>query len=199
MPLIKNTAFTAFSFAMYDGNGAPKTGLTVTAQRSLDGAAFAACANSPTELASGFYLITLAAADLNADVVALRFTAPGADPTLITAFPGGEAFDLNIKRSEEIFVGGHSVSFSNTFKFGSANAVVFIPFRVVRRFLAQRVTVTNGTIASGNTTVGIYNAGAVLLASTAATAMSGASVVQIIDLSAAITLFARPVLHGPQQ
>ena len=187
MPLIKNTAFTAFAFAMYDGNGAPKTGLTVTAQRSLAGAAFAATANSPTELANGFYLITLAAADLNADVVALRFTAPGADPTLITVFPGGEIVDLNAKSSSDNF-GIDIDNVGTDLVFGGANAVVFIPFVVYRSFAAQRMAVRNGGVASGNTRMGIYDRAAVLLASTAATAMSGASVVQIIDLSAAVTL-----------
>jgi hypothetical protein len=58
---------------------APKTLLTVTATRSLDGAAFAACANSVTEIANGDYKIDLAATDLNANVVMLRFTATAAD------------------------------------------------------------------------------------------------------------------------
>ncbi len=63
---------------------APITGRTVTATASLDGAAFAACANAVSEVASGVYKINLATTDLNANIVTLKFTAAGADPTLIT-------------------------------------------------------------------------------------------------------------------
>lgn len=83
----KNTALAGFSLAMYDSadGRTPKTGLTVTAQRSLDGAAYANCANAVSEIGTtGRYKIDLAAADLNADVVALKFTASGADPTDVT-------------------------------------------------------------------------------------------------------------------
>jgi hypothetical protein len=81
----KNTQLAAFPFVMRDStNHAPATGLTVTATRSLDGAAFASCANSVAEVANGWYKITLATTDLNADTVALKFTATGADATNIT-------------------------------------------------------------------------------------------------------------------
>lgn len=81
----KNTALAAFMFIMTDSTiHNPATGLTVTATRSLDGAAFASCANSVTEVSSGWYKIDLAAGDLNGNVVALRFTASGADDTDIT-------------------------------------------------------------------------------------------------------------------
>src|SRR5689334_18126225 len=75
----KNTALSNYMFRMSDSStGDPKTGVTVTATRSLDGAAFASCANSVTEVASGWYKINLAAADLNGDTVALKFTGTGA-------------------------------------------------------------------------------------------------------------------------
>jgi hypothetical protein len=61
-----------------------KTGLTVTATRSIDGASFAACANSVSEVANGIYKINLANTDLNGDTIVLRFTASGADDRLIT-------------------------------------------------------------------------------------------------------------------
>ncbi len=80
----KNTALAAFPFVMVDSTGAPTTGLTVTATRSLDGAAFGACANAVTEVASGVYKINLAAGDLNGDTVILRFTAAGARDRLVT-------------------------------------------------------------------------------------------------------------------
>lgn len=82
----KNQALSSFEFLMMDSadHVTPKTGLTITAQRSLDGASFASCANSATEVSNGIYKIDLAAADLNGNVVTLRFTASGADPRLIT-------------------------------------------------------------------------------------------------------------------
>ncbi len=81
----KNTALSAFEFVMTDSaTHAPITGRTVTATVSLDGAAFAACANSVSEVASGVYKINLAAADTNGNVVTLMFTAAGSDPTLVT-------------------------------------------------------------------------------------------------------------------
>ncbi len=84
--ITKNTALSAFMFMMVDGTDhvTPETGLTVTATRSLDGAAFAACANSVTEVSDGWYKINLAATDLNANVVALKFTATNADARNIT-------------------------------------------------------------------------------------------------------------------
>jgi hypothetical protein len=76
----KNTAKAAFLFAMTDATThEPATGLTVTATRSLDGAAFGACANAVAEVSGGWYKIDLAAGDLNGDTVALKFTATGAD------------------------------------------------------------------------------------------------------------------------
>lgn len=78
----KNTEVPAFGFIMFDSTDhvTPKTGLTVTATRQLDGAAFGACANAVSETGTtGFYQITLAAADMNANIVVLKFTAPGAD------------------------------------------------------------------------------------------------------------------------
>lgn len=82
----KNSSLANFEFFMADSaNGrSAKTGLTVTATRSIDGTAFAACANSVTEVGNGIYKIDLAAADLNGDVITLRFEAAGADSALIT-------------------------------------------------------------------------------------------------------------------
>jgi hypothetical protein len=81
----KNAALAAFEFVMTDStNHAPATGKTVTATRSIDGAAFAACANSVTEVASGVYALDLAATDLNGNVITLRFTATACDDRLVT-------------------------------------------------------------------------------------------------------------------
>jgi hypothetical protein len=80
----KNNAFSNYTFMMFDSStNAPKTGLTVTCERSIDGGAFAACANSPTEVANGLYKINLAATDLNGDNIALKFTSTGAHQTTV--------------------------------------------------------------------------------------------------------------------
>jgi hypothetical protein len=82
----KNTALNNFEFFMVlasDGvTGA--TGKTVTAQRSIDGGAVAACANAASEVGSGIYKINLATSDLNGDVITFIFTAALCNATVIT-------------------------------------------------------------------------------------------------------------------
>ena len=82
----KNTALNNFMFLMVDSTDhvTGKTGLTVTAERSIDGAAFAACANAVTEVSAGIYKINLAATDLNGDVITLKFTGTAADARMVT-------------------------------------------------------------------------------------------------------------------
>ena len=75
----KNQALAGFTFVMFDATtNLPKTGLTVTAQRSLDGGALGACANAVSEISNGIYVINLAATDTNANVIMFRFSATGA-------------------------------------------------------------------------------------------------------------------------
>lgn len=81
----KNQALASFMFLMTDStNHAPATGLTVTPTRSLDGGAFGSTANAVTEVSGGWYKISLANTDTNCNVLALRFTATGADDRDIT-------------------------------------------------------------------------------------------------------------------
>ena len=84
--ITKNTALANFEFFMADSTDhvTGKTGLTVTATRSIDGGAFAACANSVVEVSNGMYKINLAASDLNGDTITLRFTGTGADARLVS-------------------------------------------------------------------------------------------------------------------
>ena len=87
--IVKNTALNNFPFLMVDSTDhvTPKTGLTWaagSAQVSIDGAAFANLTNLPVEVSAGIYKINLAAADLNGDVVTLKFTGTGADTRLIS-------------------------------------------------------------------------------------------------------------------
>jgi hypothetical protein len=81
----KNTALAAFEFPMFDStNHNPATGLTVSGFVSLDGGAFGSLTNAVSGVASGVYKVDLAAADVNGNVITLRFTATGADDQLIT-------------------------------------------------------------------------------------------------------------------
>jgi len=84
--ITKNTELQSFPFLMVESsdNVTPATGLTVTATRAIDGGAFAACANSVTEISSGWYKITLSAADLNGGTIALRFAATAANDRNVT-------------------------------------------------------------------------------------------------------------------
>lgn len=89
-PVKKNIAIGAFGFIMLGSTGSPLAGLGtgIVAQRSIDGAAFGSCSNSPTELNYGCYSISLSAGDLNGTVIVLRFSAPGARDTFITIVTG---------------------------------------------------------------------------------------------------------------
>jgi len=82
----KNQALSNFSFVMISSTDhfTPTAGLTITAERSIDGGAFAACANAASAVSNGVYKIDLAASDLNGNVITFRFTASGADPRLVT-------------------------------------------------------------------------------------------------------------------
>lgn len=78
--LLKKNASITITFPMTDATThAPKTGLSVTAQRSIDGAAIAGCANSVSELSGGVYSLLLAGSDLNGAMITLIFSAAGAD------------------------------------------------------------------------------------------------------------------------
>lgn len=82
----KNATLNNFSFAMTDAatHYSFKTGLAVTAERSIDGGAFASCTNAPAEVGNGVYKINLSAADTNGSVILLKFTAAGADDRMVT-------------------------------------------------------------------------------------------------------------------
>lgn len=83
-------ALPDFGFTMTDStNHNPiTTSPTVTATRSIDGGAFAACTNSAAELSAGTgsYVIDLSATDMGGASVMLRFTATGCDPLQVQLF-----------------------------------------------------------------------------------------------------------------
>lgn len=82
----KNVALSNFMFLMMDSTDhiTPKTGLTVTATISKDGAAFGASSNAAAEVSSGMYKINWIQGEMNADVITFKFTAAGADDRFIT-------------------------------------------------------------------------------------------------------------------
>jgi len=78
-------ALSDLPFYMVDSTDhvTPETSLSVTAEVSKDGGAFAAAAGSVVEIGSGVYHFDATAADMTADVVVFKFTAAGADPQII--------------------------------------------------------------------------------------------------------------------
>lgn len=80
----KNTGLDNFMFPMFDATTKnPKTGLTVTAERAIDGNPFSPCSSGAVELSNGVYRVSLSADDLNGNKIMLRFSASGADDQLI--------------------------------------------------------------------------------------------------------------------
>jgi len=82
----KNTAFSNIYVLMVDSidHVTPKTGLTLTVQRSLDGAAFGAATGTAAEISNGMYQFDATAADMNGDTITFRFSGTGADDTFLT-------------------------------------------------------------------------------------------------------------------
>lgn len=78
----KNTAYI-FNVLIRDSADvkAGKTGLTLAAQVSKDGAAFGNIAGTVTEIANGIYKISATAADMNAGALVFKFTGSGAVDT----------------------------------------------------------------------------------------------------------------------
>lgn len=83
--LRRNVALPKFTFLMTDStNHNPATGLTVSGAVRKDGGASAAITDSVTELANGLYEVDLSASEMDGAVIALRFTATGADDLAVT-------------------------------------------------------------------------------------------------------------------
>lgn len=84
----KGVAFPNYEFPMVlDDGESPGLGLTVTGQRSLDGAAFTNMVGGISEISNGVYKLNADATDTNGDFVMWRFSAVGARDTL-TPFIG---------------------------------------------------------------------------------------------------------------
>lgn len=82
----KNVAFSNIYVLMVDSTDhvTPKTGLTLTAQRSIDGAAFGAVTGTAAEISNGIYQFDASAADMNGDTITFRFSGTAADDTFLT-------------------------------------------------------------------------------------------------------------------
>lgn len=82
----KNAVFSNFEFLMVltSDHVTPATGLTVTGQRSIDGAGFVSVAGTIAEVSNGIYQFDALAADTNGNVITWRFTSATADDTFVT-------------------------------------------------------------------------------------------------------------------
>lgn len=79
--LRKNTAGQNLTFCLVNSStGTAVTGASVTARRSIDGAAQAAAGGSVSELGNGQYNFAPSAADTNGDLIGYLFTATSAIP-----------------------------------------------------------------------------------------------------------------------
>ena len=67
----------------------PKTSLTVTGEKSIDGGAFAAVTGTIAEVGSGIYQFDASAADMNGTIITFKFSSAGADVTFITVKTAG--------------------------------------------------------------------------------------------------------------
>lgn len=89
----KNTDLANVEFLMVDDTDhvTPKTGLTITVTRSIDGGAFGAkhASTSVAEVASGIYQIDINGADLNGDIITFRMTGTDADDRFLTIRTAG--------------------------------------------------------------------------------------------------------------
>ncbi|MFH1241748.1 MAG: hypothetical protein V1689_05235 [Pseudomonadota bacterium] len=81
----KGVALSNFEFLMIqDDHVSVKIGATVSGFISQDGGPFAALTNAVSEVGRGVYKVNLTAAEMNADVITLVFTAGGADQRTVT-------------------------------------------------------------------------------------------------------------------
>lgn len=82
----RNAAYSNFEFVMVcsvDHLTAQPGLTTISASRSIDGAAFASTVSAPSAVGRGVYTINLAAADLNGKTITLELASPSAADTRI--------------------------------------------------------------------------------------------------------------------
>lgn len=88
--LLRNVALSNLEFLMVDSTDhvTPKTGLTISGTRSIDGGAFGAVTGTFAEVANGIYQFDATAADMNGGIITFRFTGTAADDTFVTVKTG---------------------------------------------------------------------------------------------------------------
>ena len=86
--ITKNVALSDFNFYMVlsSDHVTEATGKTVAGTISKDGGAFAALTNAIAEIASGMYKVDLTQAEMNANIVSLKFTETDCDQRIITIY-----------------------------------------------------------------------------------------------------------------
>lgn len=83
--LRQGVALPKFTFAMTDStNHAPSSGFTVSGTVRIDGGPAASLTDTITDLGNGWYEVDISASEMNGKVIALLFTAAGADPLPVT-------------------------------------------------------------------------------------------------------------------
>lgn len=84
--IMKNASLDNFEFVMIlsSDHVTPAESKTVTATISKDGGNFTSCANSVSHISAGMYKINLTQAEMNANILSLKFTAIGCDTRFIT-------------------------------------------------------------------------------------------------------------------
>jgi len=86
--ITKNVALSAFSFYMVlaSDHVTAATGKTLTGTISKDGGAFAALTNSVVEISNGMYKVDITQAEMNADVITLKFTETDCDQRIVVIY-----------------------------------------------------------------------------------------------------------------
>ena len=87
----KNVALSDIEFLMIDSadDVSPKTGLTITGTRSIDGGAFGAVGGTFSEIGNGIYAFDASSGDMNGTIITFRFASAGANDTFLTLKTGG--------------------------------------------------------------------------------------------------------------
>ncbi len=77
-----NVALT-YQFSLIDSSGDPATGITVTAERIIDGATKATATGTVTEISDGVYQMAASAADMNGAAISHIFSGAGAKTRIV--------------------------------------------------------------------------------------------------------------------
>lgn len=102
------------------------------------------------------------------------YAAPGAPVTISSASPYSIGFD-GIRLAFNFATGSSA--------WPSANRAYYVPFAIPTPIIVAKLFTTNGTTASNNFDIGIYDKDGTRIVSTGSTAQSGTTALQIVDVS----------------